>query len=187
MDKKLKDEDIERIAKEFNLTFKQIKTIFLVESNGNGFLPSGKIKILFEAHYFSKLTNHIYDKGYPDISSLKWNKSLYKGGESEWIRLEKAKGLNSTAALKSASYGLGQIMGANYLLCGYKTVEKMVEDFSVNEANQLKGMMNFIKSNSKMFAALSTLNWGEFAKLYNGPSYKENKYDTKLSSAYNSL
>jgi len=182
--KKIQDIDIEQIALNFSLTFKQVKTVLLVEAQGTGFLPSGKVKILFEAHHFSKLTNHIYDKTHPDISSLKWNKNLYKGPEGEWLRIEKAKSLNKSAALKSASWGLGQIMGSNHLAAGYKTVEEMVESFSNSEFDQLKGMMNLIKSNSSMFIALKTLDWAKFAKLYNGESYKVNKYDLKLMNTY---
>jgi site-specific recombinase XerC len=45
-------------------------------------------------------------------------------------------------------------------------------------------MMDFIASDSKMFTALHNNDWAGFAKRYNGPGYKKNKYDTKLASAY---
>jgi hypothetical protein len=35
-----------------------------------------------------------------------------------------------------------------------------------------------------MHAALKKQDWAAFAKAYNGPGYKANKYDTKLAEAY---
>lgn len=185
--RKLTDKEIKELAEKAGLTFQQLKTVVLVEARSDGFLPSGKIKILFEAHQFSKFTSHKYDKTHPDISCPVWNKTLYKGPEGEWVRMEKAKSLDKIAALKSASYGLGQVMGFNFREAGYGSVEEMVEDFSKCEANQLKGMLHFIKCNVKMFIALKHLDWETFAELYNGPRYKDNDYDTKLANVFNSL
>ena len=37
---------------------------------------------------------------------------------------------------------------------------------------------------SHTYKALKDKDWSTFAKLYNGPEYAKNKYDSKLSSAY---
>jgi hypothetical protein len=46
-------------------------------------------KILFEAHWFHKFTNGIYDKSHPNISSSVWNKELYYYGKKNIIDLMK--------------------------------------------------------------------------------------------------
>lgn len=35
-----------------------------------------------------------------------------------------------------------------------------------------------------MLPALQAKDWAEFARRYNGPAYKENRYDEKLAKAY---
>jgi hypothetical protein len=42
---------------------------------------------------------------------------------------------------------------------------------------------NFLK-NRDILKYLQSKEWDKFAKLYNGPRFKENKYDEKLAKAY---
>ncbi|TEB41004.1 DUF3380 domain-containing protein, partial [Flavobacterium circumlabens] len=39
-------------------------------------------------------------------------------------------------------------------------------------------------SNDDLLEAIQSGDWKTFAKIYNGPKYKKNKYDEKLKSAY---
>lgn len=160
-----------------------IKAVAEVESSGNGFFENDLPKILFEAHIFSKLTKHIYDNEYPDISSRKWNRKLYKWGEAEYVRLNMAKELNEEAAIKSASWGKFQIMGFNFEYCGYSDVFSFVEAMQVSEREHLLAFIGFVKS-LKLDKYLISKKWGKFAEGYNGKDYKKNNYDTKLKAAY---
>lgn len=182
--KELTIEEKKNLAKIFDIDFGTVSAVLEVESNGVGFLQDGRVRILFEAHHFSRLTGGKYNLTHPHISSEKWNKALYKSPTGEWIRLNEAMTLDKKAALQSASYGLGQIMGFNYSLAGYADVETMVIDFSKSEFFQFKGMLTFIKNNRVMYGALRNKQWALFASLYNGKRYKDNKYDTKLAEAY---
>jgi hypothetical protein len=83
----------------------------------------------------------------------------------------------------ATSYGLMQIMGFNYRLAGFKSVDEMIESFKKSDANQLKGGLNFIKS-AGLLDELRLKDWAKFAKGYNGAGYEANKYDTKLKEAY---
>jgi hypothetical protein len=160
-----------------------IKAVTEVESQGAGFLASKRPKILFEAHIFSRLTYHVFDKTYPDISSKTWNKQFYKGNEEEYPRLMKAMAVNRQAALKSASWGMFQIMGFNHEGCGYGSVELFVQAMFESEGKHLRAFCAFLKK-SKLDGHLKTKNWASFAAGYNGPAYAENKYDTKMATAY---
>lgn len=183
--RKIKNEDIVVIARRFGLKPEAVQAVLDVESNGSGFLDSGRPKILFEAAWFGKLTNDIYNSTHPDISCFTWAEArkYYKGGEAEWQRLEKSKELNNDAALKSASWGLGQIMGFNYEACGYSDVSAFVKDMEVSEAKQLEIMFKFIQS-KQLIDELRREDWEGFASLYNGEGYKVNQYDSKLNEKY---
>ena len=181
--KELSEEDYQRAAAVLGVSVPALKAVVSVETSGGGFFKDGSPKILFEAHWFSRYTDHQYDASHPGISSRKWNRDLYVGGTGEYKRLEKAKALNEGAALMSASWGLGQIMGGNFQAAGYSNVQAFVKDMYESEGKQLLTMVNFIQSN-KADTALKTLNWEEFAEIYNGGGFRANKYHIKLATAY---
>ena len=160
-----------------------VKAVAEVESRGSGFLPSGKPKILFEGHKFSKFTQREYDSAEPTISYRKWTREHYKGGEREYERFWIASALDKRSALLSTSWGKFQIMGFNYGLCGYNSVENFVHDMELSEGLQLLAFIKFIE-NSNLVKYLKKKQWARFARRYNGKGYKKNKYDEKLSKAY---
>jgi hypothetical protein len=154
-----------------------------VESNGSGFLPDGRPKILFEAKSFHTLTGGRYDRSYPNISSPTWNRSLYgPSGAHQYDRLASAIELDRTAALESASWGRFQIMGSNYKICGYSDVETFVQDMVASEANHLKAFTAFCRSN-KIVNDLITHDWAHFALRYNGPGQVP-YYAQRIDEAY---
>lgn len=181
---------------------KLIKAVKTVESGGawftdmradildldgpGGFIDGDMPKILFEAHHFSRLTNHVFDADYPNISSPHWNRALYVGGAAEYRRLDAAMKLNRTAALKSASWGLFQIMGFNHVAAGYANVEDFVAAMKESEGKQLLAFVSFVKSNGMTDKLLKIMDGdgAPFAAAYNGSGYAVNHYDTKLVSAY---
>ena len=179
----LSESDYEDAAKYIGCEIAAIKAVSEVESSGDAYLTSGKPKILLEAHIFSKLTERVYDISNATISSRNWNRSLYKGGDSEYGRLKSAIELDSSAALKSASWGRFQIMGFNYKYTGHPSVEMFVRDMFRSEAAHLKAFLAFVKSKN-LDKHLISKDWAAFAKGYNGSAYEENKYDSKLETAY---
>lgn len=174
------DEAVEAAAKKIGCTVAAVRAVMDVESRG-GFLADGRPKILFERHYFSRLTNGKYDQSNPDISAKKWGG--YKGGAAEYERLGRAISLDRAAALRSASWGAFQIMGDNYRACGFDNVEDFVAAQVAGEPEQLDAFVSFIKK-SGLDDELIRLDWSGFARGYNGPAYKANKYDEKLACAY---
>ena len=90
--------------------------------------------ILFEAHVFSRLTRHRYDASHPSISSMKWNRALYRGDEAEYPRLELALQLDPDAALQATSWGVFQVMGFNAVKAGFANAHHMA--FAMQEKEQ---------------------------------------------------
>ena len=181
--KKLDQADYERVAKSIGCEVAAVRAVVSVEAAGSGFYSDGRPKILFEAHWFSDFTDGRHDDTFPSISSRVWNRSLYIGGVGEWDRIYRAANIDRASALKSASWGLGQIMGDNFGSCGYKDVEAFVKDMHESEGKQLQAMFGFIKSNG-LATALIRQDWATFARGYNGESYRANAYDEKLADSY---
>ncbi len=76
-----------------------------------------------------------------------------------------------------------KIMGFNYEICGFENVDDFYAAMQVSEGEHLKAFCGFIKSNS-LDVALRNHQWAKLAAGYNGPSYKDNKYDEKLAAAF---
>lgn len=156
--------------------------VLAVETSGSGFLPDRRPKILFERHYFHRLTAGRYDSDFPQIS-FKSAGGYGPAGAHQYARLELALTLDESAALQSASWGLGQIMGSHFEKLGYESPEAMVETFAISEGAHLKGIADFLLAEG-LDEALRQKDWATFARVYNGPSYAINRYDEKLSNFY---
>jgi peptidoglycan hydrolase-like protein with peptidoglycan-binding domain len=180
---KLAMADYQAVANAIRCEVAAVRAVVSVEAAGSGFYNDGRPKILFEAHWFGDLTDSDYDDDYPSISSPVWNRSLYIGGVGEWDRLYLACTLDRAAAMKSASWGLGQVMGFNHKAAGYADVETFVRDMHLSEGKQLMAMFNFIKTNG-LDRALIRRDWAAFARGYNGEGYRANAYDEKLQDSY---
>jgi hypothetical protein len=159
-----------------------IWSILAVETAGAGFLPDRRPDILFERHYFSRLTKGAYDQVDPHISNPVQG-GYGPGGTHQYDRLQAAIMLDRQAALRSASWGIGQIMGDNFAAAGYGDVETMVAAFVAGEGAQLLGMGKFLISKG-LDAALRDKNWAQLARGYNGSNYAANHYDSNLASFY---
>lgn len=177
---KLNDAAIEGAAAKIGCQVASVRAVIDVESRG-GFLADGRPKILFERHYFARLTKNRHNADHPDISNPKWGG--YRGGAAEYDRLARAIRLNRDAALRSASWGAFQIMGDNCKLAGFADVESFVAAMVSGEAAQLGAFVSFVKKTG-LDDELIRRDWAGFARGFNGPAYKANKYDEKLAAAY---
>jgi hypothetical protein len=178
---KLSDADLCRNAKRIRTGVAEIKTFLAVETRGKGFDAQDRPLILFERHYFHRLTRGRFTAEHPDISNPV--AGGYGTSASQYSRFNKAFALDPQAAMKSASWGLGQVMGANHLIAGYPTVDEFVTAMRESEGKQLDAAINFIIHNN-LDDDLRNHNWAGFAKGYNGSGFKKNQYDKKLKDFY---
>ena len=170
MPTKITDQQIKDLATQFGFPYNAVRAFIKVESSGLGFI-NGKIVIQFEPHIFKKYTKKVIING-------------VEGQDAEWKAFNEAWKIDPNATMLSTSYGMGQIMGFNYKAAGYPTVGAMLDAFKTGEYEQVKGMLNFIKSNMNLRTAIKTLDWKKLAYNYNGSNYAVNKYDVKLKAAY---
>lgn len=163
--------------------------VALTESDGAGYLPSGRLKILFEGHVFWKrlMKNGIdpaaYLPGDRDILYPAWTKKFYKGGEGEYARLYRACAIDEDAALCSASYGAFQVLGGNYADLGWPDVKSFVLRMAEGCAGQMEIFAEFLRR-KKLLPAIRARAWQEIARVYNGPRYAENGYHVKMAVNY---
>lgn len=190
--------DIAGTAESLGLEPCVLYAVCQVEAGGDGFLPDGRPKILFEGHVFWK---ELQNRGYnprglltradvrqnhghiADILYPKWTKAFYQGGGREHDRLNRARAINNEAALCSASWGAFQIMGFHYDLCGFETVQEFAAMMGQGYAGQLEALGCFLKVNN-LIRPLKAHDWAAFARGYNGAGYAQNNYDLKLRQAY---
>ncbi|GAA3511872.1 N-acetylmuramidase family protein [Aquimarina addita] len=196
LDKLLSEQDLIDFANKYTIELAAIKAVNEVESNGKGFLIDGRPVILFEGHIFWKQLQKVglnptdyQNEVTADVLYQFWVKSHYKGGAGEYDRLEKAAGISDlpavrNAAYASASWGSFQIMGFHYKSLGYDSIDSFVSDMYEDEGKHLDAFGKFLEVNN-LIRHLKNKDWEAFAKGYNGPGYKKNKYDTKLRDAYN--
>ena len=159
-------------------------SVVVVETSGCGFLPDRRPAILFERHIFRDRTGRRFNASHPDISGPAGGYG--PSGAHQFERLEEAIACDRRAALESASWGLGQVMGFNATLAGFRDVEDMVAQMMRGENEQILSMASFIRARN-MHTALQRRDWTAFAASYNGPAYTKNRYHTKLAAAHSNL
>jgi hypothetical protein len=181
---KLADIDLPRVGHTIGVGEDEIHAVIDVEAAGSGFDKLGRPKMLFEPHVFYR---HLVgsDRAHAvqlGIAYEKWRPGNYPA--DSYPRLKAAMDINETAALKAASWGLGQVLGENYVAAGYDSPQHMVVAFVENgEGEHLAAMIRFIVE-THLDDEIRSHNWAAFARGYNGPKYAQNGYDTKLAAAF---
>ncbi|KAB0477682.1 DUF3380 domain-containing protein [Pseudomonas tolaasii] len=194
----LRNHDLVNAAERLGVPLAAIYAVNEVESKGKGFLDNGKPVILFERHIMyrqlakvrrvgddpAEVKRHADDLAAANPALVNPKAGGYIGGTAEHQRLAMARLIDDTAALESASWGAFQIMGFHWQRLGYASVQDFVAAMSAGESQQFDAFTRFIETDPVLHKALKARKWAEFARLYNGPDYLRNLYDTKLQRAY---
>jgi hypothetical protein len=189
----LSQADLDHAAAGLRVDRAAIKAVYEVEAGGAGFLGL-RPKLLFEGHIFWRLLQDsgkdaaMLAHGNEDILFEKWTSAHYRGGLAEYERLDRACKLDPVAATRSASWGLFQIMGMNHAAAGFPNVDDFVMAMNRSEAAHLDAFAAFLLGTQHGGKSLRDLlaahDWPVFARAYNGPGYKKNRYDEKLRRAF---
>lgn len=164
-----------------------IQAVIEVESPHGGFLPDGRVVILFERHVFwGELLGVDIEPStlHAPASILSEQRGGYVGGAGEYARLAAAAAIHREAAYASASWGRFQMMGFNAKHAGYASAQAMADAFATGEREHLAAFVRWIPLSPDLLKALRNRKWATFAKIYNGPAYADNLYDAKLARAY---
>lgn len=181
--KRLDAWDFGRIGRLLQVGEDEIRAVVEVECAGSGFDAKGRLKMLFEPHVFWRelgdATRRLAET--QGLAYAKWGTRVYPA--DSYPRLAEAIKIDRLAALRSASWGMGQIMGFNAKLAGYRDPDTMIEAFAQDEETQLRGMVAFIATEG-LDDDLRRHDWAAFARGYNGPGAAMNRYPQKLAMAF---
>jgi hypothetical protein len=181
--KRIDDIDLPMVGRLINVGEDEVHAILDVESAGSGFDKQGRPKMLFEPHIFWRELGPGPKRDKAAAQGLAYPRWKRGYPNDSYPRLLKAIAIDETAALRSASWGLGQIMGFNHIKAGYQSVWGMVQAFLDDEESHLYAMLRFIQ-NSGLADELRRHDWAGFARGYNGAGFAKNGYDRKLAAAF---
>lgn len=174
----LTPEGLDEASNAAGVELPEIWAVVSVEAAGSGFLPDRRPKLLFERHIFHRLTSGRFDSEDADVSQPTAG-GYGPGGAHQYERLAAAIQLDRSAALQSASWGMGQVMGMNFRTAGFGSVEDMVTEMVASENNQLLAVAKFMIANG-LGGFLRNRDWVGFARRYNGPDFARNHYPELL-------
>lgn len=183
---------IQSEAKRLGVEVAALRAILEKESSGSGFNADGTPKILYERHVmFQRLA---INKGQAvAVAAAKSDYLLVHrtgygaGGYGKYSgqpkKLEAAAKIDRTSALESCSWGIAQIMGYHWKLCGFSSVQQFVNAMYKSEDSQFEVFVKFLEG-SGIVPYLKKLDWANVALRYNGENYKQNNYDVDLKRYY---
>lgn len=179
----LTEADFRLVAEELGVEVAAMKAVVSIEAGAamKGFWAPGVPVVNFDPSMY-----RLYG---PKAPSKKGNKNakvpegLSGYALKEWRQLTNARHTNEQGADMGTFWGMFQIGGFNYRLCGCASVTEFVEKMSYSELEQLELFAHFIE-NTGMVKHLRAREWAKFARAYNGPSYARRGYHTRMANAY---
>ncbi|MCL4713190.1 MAG: DUF3380 domain-containing protein [Pseudorhodoplanes sp.] len=186
--------EVVAVAKDNGIETAALLAVVEIESAGRALEDDGKTpRLLFERHIFHRELR----KRAPEklaravevgLAIPKWNRAVqYKDQGTSRGRLAvlaRARAIETECANRSCSWGVGQTMGFLAEEMGFGSATEMVNSITGGGIpTQVAAMVREIK-NKKLKDELNSHNWAGFARVYNGPGYAANQYDTKMAAAY---
>lgn len=177
--------DINQVAARLGGTSRQLAAVAAVESAGGGWDDAGRLKCLYERHYFWKrmrIKIPLLSDPTPGGYTIDADRD---GINDSWEKVADAAMKSPIAAFESASWGKFQIMGAWAAKLGYANAIEFAWKLTYGELAHYNALAAFIEVNGLAgpFRRLSTV-WTDntaFARGYNGKNQKG--YDKRLAEA----
>lgn len=170
----------------------RIRAIAEVESNGSGWSNNGMLKILYERHYFHRLTKgRAGNTWFSNAKAGDYTLDADNDGINDsWEKLAAACRVDALAAFQSVSLTQFQIMGAHYEKLGYSRPWEMMLAATDSELVHYQLMAKWINLDSNGRSGLKAMSndpnsCRAFARFWNGPAYATNNYHAKLAAAVN--
>lgn len=181
--KSLTEADYRIVAAELGVETAAIKAVVRIEAGAalEGFWAPGVPVINFDRSIYSRMKPATSRKAPASMTVPAGITNSY--GKREWSQLIAARKVNEDKANMGTFWGMFQIGGFNYKICGCSDVNEFVERMSYSEFEQLELFAIFIR-NTGMLTYLKEKNWAGFARKYNGASYAKRGYHTKMANAY---
>jgi hypothetical protein len=181
--------DVPKLAHRIAVGEDHFQAFINVEAAGRGYGRDGRPIILNEPHVFYRnLSGAKRDQAVArGLAYRRWGEKPYPRTQAERYEwLAAAIEIDEAAGLKSCSWGASQVLGENFSLVGYETVQAMVLAFMDDEEEHIEAMMKYILATG-IADDLREERWEIVARVYNGPGYKRNGYHTKMAREFRKL
>lgn len=160
-----------------------------VESNGITFarVEGRNVPVIrIEGHYFDRLVPASKQKAARAAGLASPKAGAVKNPKSQADRyrmFQRMCDIDKDAAIMSCSWGVGQVMGVHWRKLEFASPAAFHTFVMSGLRNQIEVMVRFIEENG-LLDELQRRDWAGFARIYNGPRYKDNAYDVKMAKAY---
>lgn len=179
----LTDADFKIVARQLNVEVAAIKAVVEIEAGREmkGFWAPGVPVINFDASMYARFAPKAKCKAGNKTERVPSGLTGY--ALREWTSLVNARRKNVQGANMGTFWGMFQIGGFNYKMCGCESIEEFVKLMCTSEFQQLELFATFLQ-NADMVTDLRNKNWAAFARKYNGASYARRGYHTRMAAAY---
>lgn len=183
--KTLTEADFKKVADELGIEVAAMKAVVEIEAGKKmeGFWAPGVPVANFDMSMYRKAVRKVKAVRKAPASERVPAALTGSYARKEWGLIVKYRKINMDAANMGTFWGMFQIGGFNYRLCGCKDVDEMVRLMSYSELEQLELFAAFT-INTGMVTALREKDWARFARQYNGASYARRGYHTRMAKAY---
>lgn len=183
--------DYDAVASELGIEVACIKAVVDIEAGPKhqGFNPDHTPIINFDLSMFRAAARrhgvnlNKYKKTHAVVFAPPNRKKYGSYQAAQYARLDAAMDIDTVCALEGTFWGMFQIGGFNWKLCGCSSVREFVSLMSYSERQQLELFAEFLKK-CNLVRYLRDKQWAKFALRYNGPGYKRHSYDTRMRNAY---
>lgn len=188
---RLTEDDYQEVARELGVEPAAIKAVVDIEAGPGhqGFFKPGLPLVNFDLSMFRQRArhNHVnlsrYSRSHTIVFAAPNARRYGSRQAAQQERLRQARTIHEVSAIEGTFWGMFQIGGFNWKLCGCSDIYEFVHRMSTSEREQLELFAAFIR-NIGLDKALRDKNWAAFARRYNGASYATRGYHTRMANAY---
>lgn len=188
----LTEHDYRQVADELDIPVAAIKAIVEIEAGprAEGFNPDDTPIINFDLSIFRqnaarrKINLNKYKTSHPVVFAPPNARKYGTRQNAQYARLDAAMLIDTVCALESTFWGMFQIGGFNWKICGCTSIRDFVFRMSCSELDQLELFAAFLRARN-LVPYIRNRQWAQFALRYNGPGYAKHGYDRRLAAAFN--
>lgn len=187
----LTPDDYREVAEELDIPVAAIRAVAEIEAGPKceGFNADHTPVINFDLNMFKKAAKsrginlNKYKSTHPVVFNAPDKKKYGSIQAAQYARLDAAMSIDTIAALEGTFWGMFQIGGFNWKICGCSSAQEFAEKMAHSENEQLKLFAAFIR-NRNLVGYIKKRQWAKFSLSYNGPGYKRHGYDSRMEAAY---
>ncbi|MDY8108568.1 N-acetylmuramidase domain-containing protein [Fulvimarina sp. 2208YS6-2-32] len=181
-------EAVRTVGGETGMAPEVLLAVALVETRAVPLVRIGRREeplIRFEGHYFDRqLPERLRPQARAEgLSHPRAGRIASPAAQPDrWALFQRAVRIDAEAACASVSWGLCQVMGAHAAALGFRTAEALASTARSSILGQVTIGARFLAL-GRLADRLMDGDFPGFARRYNGPGYRRNRYDEKIAAA----